>query len=163
MVVGRVTLWSWLDEAKFGGKTRRAVKHRCRRERRHCVGEMVQMDGSPHDWFEGRGASGVTCVLFVMIDDATNRVHMRFYESEDTASAFDLFGRYVQEHGLPAWLDVDKDSIYRVNDELARVKGRQSGRAVLTQFGRALKGLGVGMIYADSPQAKGRVERMHGT
>ncbi len=104
VVVGRVTLWRWLDEAKLGGQTRRRVKHRCRRERRPCVGEMEQMDGSTHDWFEGRGAREGPCVLFVMVDDATNRAHMRFYETEDTASAFDLFGRYVKEHGLPASL-----------------------------------------------------------
>jgi transposase len=165
--VGRVTLWRWLKEAKLGGRTRRAAQHRCRRERRPCVGELVQMDGSTHDWFEGRRAQGGgaagPCVLFVMIDDATGRVHMRFYESEDTASAFDLFGRYVKEHGLPVSLYVDKDSIYRVNDGLAREKARQSGRKLLTQFGRAMKALGVGVIFADSPQAKGRVERMHGT
>lgn len=161
--VGRVTLWRWLDDAKLGGRTRRAARHRCRRERRPCVGEMVQMDGSTHDWFEGRGPRKEPCVLFVMVDDATNRVHMRFYESENTASAFDLLGRYVRAHGLPASLYVDKDSIYRVNDGLAQEKARQSGRKLLTQFGRAMKELGVSMIFADSPQAKGRVERMHGT
>lgn len=163
VAVGRVTLWRWLDEAKLGGRTRRASKHRCRRERRSCVGEMAQMDGSTHDWFEGRGPGKEACVLFVMVDDATNRVHMRFYESEDTASAFDLFGRYVKAYGLPVSLYVDKDSIYRVNDGLAQEKARQSGGKLLTQFGRAMKGLGVAMIFADSPQAKGRVERMHGT
>jgi len=161
--VGRVTLWRWLDDEKLGGRTRRAVKHRCRRERRSCVGEMVQMDGSTHDWFEGRGPRKGPCVLFVMVDDATSRVHMRFYESEDTSSAFDLFGRYAEAYGLPSSLYVDKDSIYRVNDGLAQEKARQSGGKLLTQFGRAMKGLGVSMIFADSPQAKGRVERMHGT
>jgi len=161
--VGRVTLWRWLGDAKLGGRTRRAARHRCRRERRHCMGEMAQMDGSTHDWFEGRGPQKEACVLFVMVDDATSRVHMRFYESEDTASAFDLFGRYVKAYGLPVSLYVDKDSIYRVNDGLAQEKARQSGGKLLTQFGRAMKGLGVAMIFADSPQAKGRVERMHGT
>ena len=158
--VGRVTLWRWLKEAGLGGKIRRAARHRCRRERRSCLGEMEQMDGSTHDWFEGRGSQ---CVLFVMVDDATNQVYMRFYESEDTRSAFDLVGRYAGKHGLPLSLYVDKDSIYRVNDELAREKGRLGGREVLTQFGRAMKALGVSVIFADSPQAKGRVERMHGT
>ena len=160
LVVPRGTLWRWLTEAGLGGRVRRAVKHRSRRERRPCMGEMEQMDGSTHDWFEGRGAP---CVVFVMIDDATNQVHMRFYASEDTRSAFDLVGRYAGIHGLPLSLYVDKDSIYRVNDEVAREKGRQCGREVLTQFGRAMKELGVKMIFADSPQAKGRVERTHGT
>lgn len=158
--VGRRTLWRWLSEAGLGGRQRRAVKHRTRRERRACLGELQQMDGSTHDWFEGRGPA---CVLFVMVDDATNLLHMRFYDSEDTRSAFDLFGRYVGLHGLPRALYVDKDSIYRVNDELACENARQKGKVLLTQFGRAMKSLGVGMIFADSPQAKGRVERMHGT
>ena len=160
LTVGRVTLWRWLSEAKLGGRTRRASKHRCRRERRPCLGEMEQMDGSTHAWFEDRAPS---CVLFVMIDDATNRVHLRFYQSEDTRSAFDLFGAYVKRHGLPMSLYVDKDSIYRVNDEIAREKARQCGRTLLTQFGRAMKDLGVEVICADSPQAKGRVERVNGT
>jgi transposase len=158
--IGRETLWRWLAQAGLGGRQRRAVRHRTRRERRPCLGELQQMDGSTHAWFEKRGAM---CVLFVMVDDATNLLHMRFYDSEDTRSAFDLFGRYVQSHGLPSSLYVDKDSIYRVNDELACEKARQKGQQLLTQFGRAMKGLGVRMIFADSPQAKGRVERMHGT
>jgi hypothetical protein len=118
------------------------------------------MDGSTHDWFEGRRGR---CVLFVMIDDATGRLLCRFYESEDTASAFDLFGRYGRKYGLPRALYVDKDSIYRVNDPMAREFGRQRGRLPLTQFGRAMKQLGVEVIFANSPQAKGRVERVNGT
>ena len=124
------------------------------------MGELVQMDGSTHDWFEGRRGN---CVLFVMIDDATSRVFCRFYESEDTASAFALFGGYVKKHGLPAALYVDKDSIYRVNDPLAREHGRQRGQVPVTQFGRAMGQLGVDVICANSPQAKGRVERVNGT
>jgi len=158
--VGRGTLWRWLADAGLGGRRRRAARHRIRRERRPCFGELVQMDGSDHDWFEGRGRR---CILFAMVDDATNFLHMRFYDSEDTRSAFDLFGRYVESHGLPSQLYVDKDSIYRVNDEVACEKARQKGQELLTQFGRAMKGLGVGLVFADSPQAKGRVERMHGT
>lgn len=118
------------------------------------------MDGSTHDWFEGRRG---LCVLFVMIDDATGRVFCRFDESEDTASAFDLFGRYVRRHGLPVALYVDKDSIYRVNDPQAREHGQQMGKMPLTQFGRAMKQVGVELICANSPQAKGRVERVNGT
>jgi hypothetical protein len=103
------------------------------------------------------------CVLFVMVDDASGRLFCRFYESEDTACAFDLFGRYVKRYGLPLSLYVDKDSIYRVNDPLAREQGRQRGKMPLTQFGRAMATLGVKIICANSPQAKGRVERMNGT
>jgi len=118
------------------------------------------MDGSTHDWFEGRRGG---CVLFVMIEDASGKVFCRFYESEDTLSAFDLFGRYVRKRGLPMSLYVDKDSIYRVNDPQAREEGLQRGREPLSQFGRAMKQLDVTMIFANSPQAKGRVERANGT
>lgn len=158
--ISRQTLWRWRREAGDLPVSRRVRRHRTRRERRSCVGELVQMDGSTHDWFEGRGGP---CVLFVMVDDATGRLFCRFYESEDTAAAFDLFGQYVRKHGLPMSLYVDKDSIYRVNDPLAREHGRQRGQEPLTQFGRAMKQLGVEMIFANSPQAKGRVERANGT
>jgi hypothetical protein len=117
------------------------------------------MDGSTHDWFEGRRGS---CVLFVLIDDASGRLFCRFYESEDTHSAFDVFGRYARQRGLPAALYVDKDSIYRVNDPEARARGRQRGKLPVTQFGRAMGQLGVELIFANSPQAKGRVERANG-
>ncbi len=157
--VGRSTLWYWLDQEDLVVKRRRAAKHRVRRERRPCVGELVQMDGSTHDWFSGRGDP---CVLFVMVDDATGRTLCRFYESEDTVGAFDVFGRYAKSHGLPQALYVDKDSIYRVNDPEAREKGALSGHMPLTQFGRAMKQLEVQIICADSPQAKGRVERKNG-
>jgi hypothetical protein len=160
IVVPRQTLWRWRRIAGDLAAVRRAAKHRIRRERRSCMGELVQMDGSTHDWFEGRRA---TCVLFVMIDDATSRLFCRFYESEDTVSAFALFGGYVRKHGLPAALYVDKDSIYRVNDPLAREHGRQRGQVPLTQFGRAMGQLAVEVICANSPQAKGRVERVNGT
>jgi len=151
--VPRQTLWRWLDEAGL-------VAHRRRRVPAACVGQMVQMDGSTHAWFGDRGR---VCVLFVMIDDASGRIFCRFYESEDTPAAFDLFGRYVRKHGLPLSLYVDKDSIYRVNDPLAREEGQQRGRLPVTQFGRAMATLGVKIICANSPQAKGRVERMNGT
>lgn len=159
IVIPRQTLWRWRRSAGDLAPVRRAGKHRIRRERRSCTGELVQMDGSTHDWFEGRRPN---CVLFVMIDDATSRVFCRFYESEDTSSAFALFGSYVRKHGLPAALYVDKDSIYRVNDPLAREHGRQRGKEPLTQFGRAMGQLGVEVICANSPQAKGRVERVNG-
>lgn len=159
MKVSRSTLWHWLNQEQLVVKRRRGSPHRIRRERRPCVGELLQMDGSTHDWLSGRGPA---CVLFVMIDDASGQVHCRFYASEDTAAAFDLFGRYVRKHGLPQALYVDRDSIYRVNDPVAREAGALSGRMPLTQFGRAMEQLGVGIICAGSPQAKGRVERMNG-
>jgi transposase len=157
--VSRQTLWYWLDEEELVVQRRKSVPHRIRRERRACVGELVQMDGSTHDWL----GTGVPCVLFVMVDDASGEMYCRFYESEDMWSAFDLFGRYVKKRGLPRALYVDKDSIYRVNDKQAQEAGKQRGRPPLTQFGRAMKQLGVETICANSPQAKGRVERMNGT
>jgi hypothetical protein len=160
LAVSSKTLWRWRRQSGSLGPARRGSRHRIRRERRSCLGELVQMDGSTHDWFEGRRSS---CVLFVMVDDASGRLFCRFYESEDTASAFDLFGRYVRKDGLPGSLYVDKDSIYRVNDPLAREHGRQKGKIPLTQFGRAMGQLGVEVICANSPQAKGRVERANGT
>ena len=160
IAVVRQTLWRWRREAGDAWPRRRGAQHRIRRERRPCVGELVQMDGSTHDWFEGRRGR---CVLFVMIDDASGRVFCQFYESEDTRSAFDVLGRYVRKHGLPMALYVDKDSIYRVNDPVAQEQGRQRGREPLSQFGRAMKQVDVTMIFANSPQAKGRVERANGT
>ena len=154
------TLWRWRREAGDLPPTRRVSRHRIRRQRRGCIGELVQMDGSTHAWFEDRRG---TCVLFVMVDDASGRVFCRFYESEDTTSAFDLFGRYARKHGLATALYVDKDSIYRVNAPQARQEGLQRGKEPLTQFGRAMKQLGVEVICANSPQAKGRVERANGT
>ena len=85
------------------------------------------MDGSTHQWF---GPQHPACVLFVMIDDASSAVLARFYESEDTAAAFDLFGRYVKSHGLPGDLYVDKDSIYRVNDAEARRSAGRPGKSL---------------------------------
>src|SRR5437762_1636196 len=81
-----------------------------RRERRASVGSMVQMGGSHHDWFEGRGPR---CVLMVMIDDATNRTYARFYPAETTGAAFDVFGRRAARHGLPRSPYVDRHSIFR--------------------------------------------------
>jgi hypothetical protein len=158
--VRRETLWRWLlGEGLWARRHRRKV-HRCRRERRSCPGEMVQMDGSHHDWFEGRAER---CVLMVMIDDATGRTYAHFFEGETTAAAMRIFGGYVRKHGLPHSLYVDRDSIYR-SDRQATVEEELRGQpAPATQFARAMAELGVELILANSPQAKGRVERMNGT
>jgi transposase len=159
--IPRQTMWRWLTASGLVARTRKVKKHRIRRVRRQCVGDLVQMDGSTHRWL---GEDQPACVLFVMIDDATGRIGARFYESEDTASAFDLLGRYVKKNGLPRALYVDRDSIYRVNDQEARDKAKQAGKEPpLTQFGRAMQTLGIQIIAANSPQAKGRVERVNGT
>jgi transposase len=151
-VVSPDALGRWLRAEGLFERRRKRGKHRLRRPRRKCVGELVQMDGSWHDWLEGRGP---WCCLMVMVDDATGRALARFYERETLSSAFDIFGRYAKSRGLPQALYVDKAGIYR--GETA------DGQATLTQFGRAMKDLGVELILANSPQAKGRVERMNGT
>jgi hypothetical protein len=158
--VRRETLWRWLLKAGLWARRQRRTVHRRRRERRSCLGEMVQMDGSHHDWFEGRGA---WCVLMVMIDDATSRTWARFFEGETTQAAMEVFGGYVRKYGVPHSLYVDRDSIYR-SDRQATVEEELRGQpAPATQFARAMAQLNVELILAHSPQAKGRVERMNST
>jgi hypothetical protein len=140
------TLTALLKERGLWQRRRRRGKHRRRRERRASFGSMVQMDGSHHDWFEGRAGK---CVLMVIIDDATNQTYARFYPAETTEASFDVLGRWVKRHGLPRSVYVDRHSIYRDEDHPDQP----------TQFGRAMKELGVELICAHSPQAKGRVER----
>ncbi len=155
--VDHETLRRWLLTAGLWQKRRRRRQHRRWRARKECVGEMLQMDGSEHDWFEGRRGRAV---LMVLIDDATNRTFARFYESETSAAAFDVFGRYVKRHGLPRSLYVDRDSIYKTTRD-ATVQETLEETGSETQFGRAMRQLGVKLICARSPQAKGRVERRH--
>lgn len=153
------TVRRWLVAEGLMPKRRRRGKHRRRRERRARCGELVQMDGSWHDWFEGRGP---WCCLMVMIDDATGRVAARFYERETLAAAFDVFGRYAGARGLPLALYVDRAGIYR-SDKEPTPEQELAGERPATQFGRAMKSLGVELILANSPQAKGRVERVNAT
>lgn len=156
--VGRETLRRWLVQEGLWQVGRRREAHRAARERRPRRGDLVQIDGSEHDWFEGRGPR---TVLMVMIDDATNTTLARFYPAEDTASAYDIFDRYVRLYGLPAALYPDRDSIYICTRE-ARLEEELAGRGPETQFARAMRELGVDLFPAYSPQAKGRVERRHG-
>jgi len=148
LVLSADSLVAILKERHLWVRRRRRGTHRQRRERRASFGAMMQMDGSHHDWFEGRRPP---CVLMVLIDDATNRTYARFYEAETTEAAFDAFGRWIQAYGLPRAVYVDRHAIYRDEDHPQQP----------TQFGRALNELGVELIRAHSPQAKGRVERRH--
>ena len=158
LVVDHETLRRWrLAEGKHTVRRRRQ-QHRQWRERKPCFGAMVQLDGSHHDWFEGRGPR---CVLMVMVDDATNELHARFFEEETTRASYDVLEGWVRRHGLPASLYVDRDSIYRC-EGAGSIAEQLAGKAPQTQFGRAMEQLGVGLILANSPQAKGRVERMNG-
>ena len=136
---------------------RQGAVHRKWRERKGHVGELVQMDGSDHDWFEGRRGRAV---LMVMIDDATNRTYARFFEGETTAAAMTIFGEYVKRYGVPHALYVDRDSIYETTRD-STVDEALADEGPLTQFGRAMKELGVELILGQAPQAKGRVERQH--
>jgi hypothetical protein len=154
--VDHETLRRWLIQEGLWQRRRTRHRHRQWRERKPHVGELVQLDGSEHDWFEGRGPRAV---LLVLIDDATNRTYARFYEAEDTRAAFDVFGRYYDRYGLPLALYPDCDSIYRVN---GAASDEPPEAVPLTQFARAMQQLGVAIISAHSPQAKGRVERRHG-
>ena len=146
LVLSPDTLTALLKERGLWRRRRRRGRHRRRRERRACLGSLVQMDGSHHDWFEGRADK---CVLMVMIDDATSLTYARFYAAETSEGAFDVFGRWIGRQGLPQALYVDRHSIYRNEDHPEHP----------TQFGRAMKDLSVELIQAHSPQAKGRVER----
>lgn len=154
------TLRLWLIRARKWERRRKRARHRQWRERKAHAGELVQMDGSHHDWFEGRGPKAV---LMVMIDDATNRTYARLYDAETTEAAMDCFERYARSYGLPQALYADLDSIYRVNHGKLSIDEQIAGQTrPQTQFERAMKTLGVRIIAAYSPQAKGRVERRNG-
>jgi hypothetical protein len=125
------------------------------RERRGRFGELIQIDGSPHDWFEGRGPR---CTLIVFIDDATGRlVQLWFAPSETTEVYMQVLRRHLEQYGRPVALYSDRHSIFRIN-QVDPANG-----ATTTQFGRALKGLEIEAIHARTPQAKGRVERANQT
>ena len=134
--------------------------HRTWRPRRDCVGELVQLDGSEHDWFEGRGPR---CILLLYIDDATSRLlHAAFVPSEDTEHLLRCTQTYLERYGRPVAFYVDKDSIYQINRQ-ATIEEQLRDTPPLTQFTRAMAELDIHVLPAHSPQAKGRVERSFGT
>jgi hypothetical protein len=136
------------------------AKHRAWRERRACVGMLIQLDGSDHDWFEGRGPK---CALLVYIDDATSRIlHAEFVKVEDTLNLMRSTGVYLGKHGRPVAYYVDKDSIYKINRQTT-IDEELRDEDPITQFTRAMTELGIEVIFANSPQAKGRVERSFDT
>ncbi|HEY0723830.1 MAG TPA: ISNCY family transposase, partial [Pyrinomonadaceae bacterium] len=158
LAVDHETLRRWLLARGLWTIQRQRQKHRRWRERKACFGQLVQMDGSHHDWFEGRAQPAV---LMVMIDDATNRTYARFSEQETTRAAYDVFEGYGRRYGLPQGLYVDRDSIYKTTREPS-VAEQLAGKKPLTQLGRAMEQLAVDLDCAFSPQAKGRVERRNG-
>jgi len=155
----RETLRLWLREAEIPYKKRKARKHRQWRERKSHFGELIQMDGSHHDWFEGRGP---TCVFMGYIDDATGTVSGRFYAYEGTIPALDSMKRYIMRFGLPQSIYLDKHAAYKSKGE-PTIEEQLAGQEPMSQFERSLAELEVEVIHANSPQAKGRVERLFRT
>jgi len=143
-------------------RKRRPPKHRSRRERYPQEGMLLQIDGSPHDWLEGRGA---WLSLVGAIDDATGKVpYALFREQEDAQGYFLLLQHIVQNEGIPAALYHDRHSIFELPpDKLPSIEEQLEGKRPLTQFGRLMEELGITSISALSPQAKGRIERLWGT
>ena len=153
------TLRGWLLAAKLWRKRRKRSPHRSWRERRAHFGELVQLDGSHHKWFEERADK---CCLMNMVDDATGTSEGHFAEEETIFAAMELLWKWIDKYGIPRALYLDKKNVYFA-DEKTRAQARDMGAEALTQFSRACKKLGIELISAHSPQAKGRVERNHGT
>jgi winged helix-turn helix protein len=156
IALGRETLRLWMVEAGLWIDREQRRKHVHQpRYRRECVGELVQVDGCEHWWFEDRGPQ---CTLLVFVDDATSRLmHLQFVESESTFAYFHAARAYLEAWGKPVAFYSDKHGVFRVNQTGA------VGGDGMTQFGRALHALNIDIICANSSQAKGRVERAHKT
>lgn len=148
------TLRKWMvEEGLWRERRRKIARIYQRRQRRPCYGELIQIDGSPHDWFEERGPR---CTLIVFIDDATSALMaLRFAPAETTRAYMETLRDYLNKYGRPLALYSDRHSIFRVNN--------REREGELTQFTRAIKTLGIEPIHANSPQAKGRVERANQT
>ena len=153
--ISRESLRSILLSAGLWETVRKGRKHRQWRERKACYGEMEQLDGSHHDWLEGRGPG---MVLMSFIDDATGRVHAKFFAYEGTIPAMELMKEYIKKYGKPRIVYLDKHSTYKSPRE-ATIEEQLRNEKPMSQFERALKELGIEVIHANSPQAKGRIER----
>jgi len=159
ITISHETARTWLMEEGAWELHRRHRAHRQWRERKDHYGAMLQMDGSHHDWFEGRGPA---CVFMGYIDDATGRVYGKFYGYEGTIPAMDSFKKYIGKYGLPMSVYLDKHTTYKSPAE-PTLEDELNGTEPLSEFGRALAELGVELIHAHSPQAKGRIERLFNT
>lgn len=137
---------------------KRKATHRTRRDRRACYGDMEQFDGCRHDWFEGRLPASAWATLLASRDDANNFVYARFLGREGTKSVMTFWWQYFKEFGKPLSIYLDRHSTYRVNS-----KNALDDDAMITQFERSMKELGVEVIFANSPQAKGRIENLFST
>jgi transposase len=158
MVVDHNTLWRWLREAGLWSRHRARSPYRQRRERKKHFGEMVQLDGSFHCWFEDRGEK--SC-LMNLVDDATGTTLSLMSKEETTEAAMRVLWAWVRRHGIPASIYCDRRSVY-ITEREPTLEEQLAGVDPMTAFGLACKKLGIEIITAHSPQAKGRVERNHG-
>ncbi|WP_286906564.1 ISNCY family transposase [Roseovarius sp.] len=153
--VSRETLRKWMQDAGIWLSRKQRRTFHQPRLRRECLGELIQIDGSDHRWFEDRGPA---CTLLVFIDDATSALmQLRFVTSESTFSYFEALDLYLATHGRPVAFYSDKHTVFRVAQQ-----GAKTGHG-MTQFGRALNELNIEILCANSSQAKGRVERANRT
>ena len=157
--VSRELVRTWFIEEHIAYASRKARPHRNWRERKPNYGQMVQADGSHHDWFEGRGP---WCVLMGQIDDATSEVSAEFHDYEGTLPFMASFKSYVEVKGIPVSVYIDRHTTYKSNKKPS-IEDELENREPLTQVGRALEELGVEVIFAHSAQAKGRIERLFRT
>jgi transposase len=148
------TLRRWMLQAGLWSRERKNRKHRRRRPRKEHFGELLQMDGSFHDWLEKRAGRGC---LINLVDDATGTTLAWFSEEETTWGVADVLRAWVQKYGIPRAIYTDWKSVYH-----APAEGEEDQQR-LSQFGQMCGKLGIQLIAANSPQAKGRVERNHGT
>jgi transposase len=157
LTVDHETLRRWMLAAGLWSRARKRSPHRRRRARMAHFGELVQLDGSFHPWFEDRGPQ--SCLL-TLVDDATGRSLGRFGAQETIWAAVGILRSWIEQHGIPRALYTDWKNVYvrRPNQD-----ERATGAEPLTQFGRMCAALGIKIIPASSPQAKGRIERNHGT
>jgi transposase len=157
VTVDHETLRRWMLTAGLWSRARKRSPHRRRRERKAHFGELVQLDGSFHPWFEDRGPH--SCLL-TLVDDATGRSLGRFGAQETIWAAVEILRAWIGQYGIPRALYTDWKNVYvrRPNQEEL-----ETGAEPLTQFGRMCATLGIKIIPASSPQAKGRIERNHGT
>ena len=156
ITLSKETLRHWMtDWGVWKVKHKRPKRTHPRRPRREKAGELVQIDGSPHHWFEDRGP---TCCLIVFIDDASGRITARFSPTETAFAYMAALRQYIKRYGLPRALYHDRNSVFTIN-----TSDKLNQREQHTQFGRILNDLGIESINAYSPQAKGRVERANQT
>lgn len=162
VLVPRQTLRDWMREAGLWSQVRKSkAPAHVRRERMAHFGELVQMDGSFHDWFEGRGPRhGQRSCMMNMVDDAKGTTRLRFGDEETTWAAATVLQSWIKAYGVPRALYTDWKNVYKREPT---INERSRGEEAYTQFGRMCQKLGIEIIGAKSPEAKGRVERSHGT